>query len=352
MRDILSDLNAWLAQDEQVALATVIQTWGSAPRQAGAKMALTPGGKITGSVSGGCVEGAVFEAGTQTLEASEPQLLQFGVADETAWEVGLACGGNIEVFVQPLARDFYENVRGQLEAEEPHAIVTIVGGQTEQLGRTLLVANGQSMFGSLGETGLDEAAIAAAKVAMAEQRSQRTTLARESVALTDVFVEVVLPPPTLIMVGGVHIAVALTAIAKALGYRTVVVDPRRSFGSAERFPHVDELIQVWPDEALTQIGVTASTAIALLTHDPKLDDPALLTALPGPAFYIGALGSRKTQAKRRERMLAAGLAEAQLERLHGPIGLNIGATTPDEIALSIMAEVVAARNNQLTTTKE
>ncbi len=352
MRDILSDLNAWLAQDEQVALATVIQTWGSAPRQAGAKMALTPGGKITGSVSGGCVEGAVFEAGTQTLETSEPQLLQFGVADETAWEVGLACGGNIEVFVQPLARDFYENVRAKLEAEQPHAIVTIVGGQAELLGRTLLVANGKSVFGSLGETELDEAAIAAVKVAMAEQRSQRTTLAREGAALTEVFVEVVLPPPTLIMVGGVHIAVALTAIAKALGYRTVVVDPRRAFGSIERFPHVDELIQVWPDEAMTQIGVTASTAIAMLTHDPKLDDPALLTALPSPAFYIGALGSRKTQAKRRERMLAAGLTEAQLKKLHGPIGLNIGATTPDEIALSIMAEVVAARNNQLTTTKE
>ena len=352
MRDILSDLNAWLEQDEQVALATVIQTWGSAPRQAGAKMALTPAGKITGSVSGGCVEGAVFDAGTRTIETSQPQLLQFGVADETAWEVGLACGGNIEVFVQPLARDFYENVRAQLEAEQPHAIVTIVGGNPKQLGRTLVAANGQSVFGSLGATELDEAAIAAAKIAMAEQRSQRTTLAREEAALTEVFVEVVLPPPTLIMVGGVHIAVALTAIAKALGYRTVVVDPRRAFGSLERFPHVDELIQVWPDEAMTQIGVTASTAIAMLTHDPKLDDPALLTALPGPAFYVGALGSRKTQAKRRERMLAAGVTEAQLERLRGPIGLNIGATTPDEIALSIMAEVVAARNNQLTTTKE
>ncbi|MFQ5408952.1 MAG: XdhC family protein [Anaerolineales bacterium] len=349
MRDILSDLDNWLANDEPIALATVIQTWGSAPRQAGAKMALTPDGKITGSVSGGCVEGAVFEAGTQTLASSVPQLLQFGVADETAWEVGLACGGNIQVFVQPLDKKFYADERGKLQSSVPHAVVTVVEGEAAQLGRTLIVADGAVSFGSLGASDLDEAAVAAAQVALAERRSQRTALAREGATLTDVFVEVVLPPPTLIMVGGVHIAVALTAIARALGYRTVVVDPRRSFGSAERFPHVDELIQAWPDEALAQVGLTETTAVAMLTHDPKLDDPALQAALPSPAFYVGALGSKTTQAKRRERLRAMGVAEAQLDRLHGPIGLDIGGRSPDEIALAIMAEVVTVRNQQQPT---
>jgi xanthine dehydrogenase accessory factor len=160
----------------------------------------------------------------------------------------------------------------------------------------------------------------------------------------EVFVEVILPPPTLIAVGGVHITVALMALAKTLGYRTVVIDPRSAFGNQERFPNVDQLIQQWPQEAFEQIPITRSTAIAMLTHDPKLDDPALKIALSSPAFYVGALGSKTTQAKRRQRLLDEGLTESQLDRLHGPIGLRIGAGTPEEIGLSIMAEIVAARN--------
>jgi xanthine dehydrogenase accessory factor len=157
--------------------------------------------------------------------------------------------------------------------------------------------------------------------------------------------EVILPSPTLIAVGGVHITIALMDLAKTLGYRTVVVDPRGAFGNVERFPHVDQLIQAWPQDAFQQVSLTRSTAVAMLTHDPKLDDPALKIALPSPAFYVGALGSKTTQAKRRQRLLDDGLTEAQLDRLHGPIGLEIGAGTPEEIAMSIMAEIVAARNN-------
>jgi xanthine dehydrogenase accessory factor len=161
----------------------------------------------------------------------------------------------------------------------------------------------------------------------------------------EVFLEVVLPPPTLIAVGGVHITIALMALAKTLGYRTVVVDPRSAFGNEVRFPHVDQLIQAWPQEAFQQIPLTRSTAVAMLTHDPKLDDPALQIALPSQAFYVGALGSKTTQAKRRQRLLDEGLTEEQLNRLHGPIGLEIGAGTPEEIAMSIMAEIVATRNS-------
>lgn len=341
MRDILTDLVRWHEGDEPIALATVIQTWGSSPRRPGAKMALTAGGRISGSVSGGCVEAAVAECGLEVLETGRPQLLHFGVADETAWEVGLACGGSIDVFVQKLERQFFKELRQVYEGEGLAAVVTVVRGPDEVLGREILVEEDGGTTGSLSAD-LDARAIELAKEAMARDMSRRVSLSED----TDVFVEVILPPPTLVAVGGVHITVALVALAKTLGYRTVVVDPRSAFGSQERFPEVDRLIQKWPEEAFREIPLTRSTAVAMLTHDPKLDDPALKAALPSPAFYVGALGSRTTQARRRQRLLEEGLTEPQLDRLHGPIGLEIGATTPEEIAISIMAEIVAARNTE------
>ncbi len=339
MRDIIETVEQWQAGAEPIALATVIQTWGSSPRQAGAKMALTPAGKMTGSVSGGCVEGAVFEAGVESLKTRRPQLLHFGVADETAWEVGLACGGSIDVFVQPLEAAQSAAVRAALEGGQAFAVVTVVRGPQAVLGRALVASETGIVWGALG-AGLDQAAAGAARQALEAGQSQRLALQDE----VETFVEVELPPPTLIAVGGVHITIALTTIAKALGYRTIVVDPRKAFGSQERFPHVDRLIQAWPDEALADVPLTRTTAVAMLTHDPKLDDPALKLALPSKAFYVGALGSRNTQAKRRQRLLDDGLTAAELDRLHGPIGLDLSARTPEEIALSIMAEIVAVKN--------
>jgi xanthine dehydrogenase accessory factor len=349
MREVVPDIDRWRAQGQAIALATVIQTWGSAPRGTGAKMALTADGQISGSVSGGCVEGAVFEAGVQALKTRRPQLLHFGVADETAWQVGLACGGSIEVFVEPLDLNLYDAMHTVLGEEIPAATVTVIRGPAGLLGREILLREDGSVVGELGD-GLDERALAAARSALAERQSQRLNLTppvsaahggeQEGVESVEVFIDVLLPSPTLIVVGGVHIAVALTSIAKTLGYRTIVVDPRKVFGSETRFPSVDRLIQVWPDEALPQIGLTHSTAVVMLTHDPKLDDPALKIALPSPAFYVGALGSRKTQEQRRRRLLAQGLAQAHLDRLHGPIGLEIGAKTPEEIALAVMAQIV------------
>jgi xanthine dehydrogenase accessory factor len=340
MRDILSDLDNWHAGDNKsIALATVIQTWGSSPRRAGAKMALTPDGKITGSVSGGCVEGAVFEEGVQALKSNHPQLLHFGVADETAWEVGLACGGSIDIFVKPLDTEVFKSLRSVLVEEKPGVLVTVVKGSDVILGREMLVREDGNVTGTISDQ-LNERALNLAKETLAQGQSRRAMLNED----VEVFLEVILPPPTLIAVGGVHITIALMALAKTLGYRTVVVDPRSAFGNEERFPNVDQLIQKWPQEAFQEIPLTRSTALAMLTHDPKLDDPALKLALPSPAFYVGALGSKTTQAKRRKRLLEEGLAEEQLNRLHGPIGLEIGAGTPEEIAMSIMAEIVAARN--------
>jgi xanthine dehydrogenase accessory factor len=344
MRDILADIDRWREQGQPVALATVIETWGSAPRGVGAKMALTPGGEMVGSVSGGCVEGAVFEAGVEALKTGQACLLHFGVADETAWDVGLACGGSIEVFVAPLSPPVYAQVRSALIAERPVATVTLVRGPVNLLGRQIVLHEDGTAVGTL-DSGLDDDALSSARVVLAEGRSRRLTLKPSDAAEPiEVFVDVMTPSPTLIIVGGVHIAIALAAIARTLGYRTVVVDPRRAFGSEARFPHADRLIQAWPDEALAEIGLTRSTAVVMLTHDPKLDDPALRLALPSPAFYVGALGSRTTQAKRRQRLLDAGLSEAQLDRLHGPIGLDLGGHSPEEVALAIMAEIVAVRN--------
>ena len=339
MRDILPDLDHWHAENKSIALATVIQTWGSSPRRAGANMALTPDGKITGSVSGGCVEGAVFEAGVEVLKSNRPQLLHFGVADETAWEVGLACGGSIDIFVKPLDQEFFGAVRSVLTEEEPAVLATVVRGPDELLGKEILVRDTGYATGSINDE-LDEAVVRLTRAALVAGESRRAML-KEGV---EVFLDLLFPPPTLIAVGGVHITIALMALAKTLGYRTVVIDPRSAFGNEERFPNIDRLIQLWPDEAFQQLPITRFTAVAMLTHDPKLDDPALKIALSSPAFYVGALGSKTTQAKRRERLLAEGLTEEQLNRLHGPIGLEIGAGTPEEIAISIMAEIVAARN--------
>jgi xanthine dehydrogenase accessory factor len=341
MRDILAEVERWQKEQAAVALATVVRTWGSSPRRVGAKMAVTSDGRMSGSVSGGCVENAVVEAGIESLKSQRPQLLHFGVADETAWEVGLACGGSIDVFVKPLDPKLFEQIREVLTSESNGALLTVIRGNDEIFGSEMLIVNGEIVHGSLGNE-WDATVLNLAHDVLAQGISRCIVLNED----LEVFAEAILPPPTLIVVGGVHIAIALVSMAKILGYRTILIDPRRSWGSEERFPHVDRLIQSWIDEAFGQVQIHRSTAIAMLTHDPKLDDPALKIALNSPAFYVGALGSRTTNAKRRERLLNDGVTEAQLSRLHAPIGLDIGAQTPEEIALAIMSEVVAAHRKQ------
>ncbi|HSM55860.1 MAG TPA: XdhC/CoxI family protein [Candidatus Sulfomarinibacteraceae bacterium] len=342
MREIIADVDRWLDQQHPVALATVVETWGSAPRGVGAKMALTPDGQLSGSVSGGCVEGAVFEAGVETLATGQAQLLSFGVADETAWDVGLACGGQIEVFVEAMD-DVFSSARRWLNEERAGAVATVIKGPPALLGKKLLVDDA-------GVTESTLPAELAAEVAEATQealnKGARLRYAPDRNPGVELFIDVIQPPETLVMVGGVHIAVALTAIAKTVGYRTIVVDPRRAFGSDERFPHVDRLIKAWPDEAFQDIILNSATAVAMLTHDPKIDDPALKAVLPSPAFYVGALGSTRTHEKRRRRLLDDGLSPDLVNRIQSPIGLDIGARTPEEIAVAVMAEVIAARRQR------
>jgi xanthine dehydrogenase accessory factor len=334
VRDILPDLERWNGEGRPIALATVVETWGSAPRPPGGKMAATADGRIAGSVSGGCVENAVVEAGKKTLSSGKAQLLHFGVSDDVAWSVGLACGGSLDVFVEKLDPAFFAAVRDALAAQKSVAVATVIGGSESEVGRKLALVEDGTTVGSI-----DDAAAAEARAALSARASRRATFGER-----ELFVDVLLPAPRLVIVGGVHIAVALVTLAKALGFRTILVDPRESFGNAKRFPHADEIVNEWPDKALERLSPDASTAVAVLTHDPKLDDPALLASLPGRAFYVGALGSKRTQEKRRSRLLAAGLPEAALARLRGPIGLPLGGRSPEEIALAILAQVVETRN--------
>jgi xanthine dehydrogenase accessory factor len=341
MRDLLTDIEAWGAEAQPLSLATVVKTWGSAPRAAGAKMAVSADGRIAGSVSGGCVEAAVIEAAQEAAKTGKPRLLSFGVADDTAWTVGLACGGAIDVFVEGPDAAGLAELASLATGDTAAAVATVLGGP--HIGRRLFLHGDGQIRGNL-KGPLSQKVSGAARSALAEGRS-----ARASIADTDVFIEVMRPAPKLVVVGGVHIAIPLTWMARSLGYRTIVVDPRPAFGSSDRFPQAHEIISSWPDEALNKIGLNAESAVAVLTHDPKLDDPALRAALVSPAFYVGALGSKQTQAKRRERLLAAGLAESQVARLRAPIGLDLGGRSPEEIAVSVLAQIVAVRNGRTDT---
>ena len=339
MREIIDELSGWLDVGQgSIAMATVLDTWGSAPRRPGAKMIVNADGGIAGSVSGGCVEGAVIEAALETLVTGEPQLLHFGVADETAWDVGLACGGSIDVFVECLDMPSYELARRLRASRGSGMIVTVIRGPEDFVGKKLIVNEAGAASSELPTELAERVQLAVATV------SEPKLIAVDEG--TAAFADVLRPAPTLIVVGGVDIAIALTGLADMLGFHTVVVDPRRAFGSDARFPHVDQVIQAWPEAAFAQLALTPDTAVALLTHDPKIDDPALEILLNSKVFYIGALGSRKTHTRRLERLARMGFTEAQISRIFAPIGLDIGAANPQEIALSIMAEIVGVQHGQ------
>jgi len=332
MREYLETISKWLARGERVAVATVVRTMGSSPQQVGAKMFVSSGGSMVGSVSGGCIEGAVFGACQEAMQTGQARLLHFGVADELAWSVGLACGGTIDVFVEPLGE--------LIHAERPLATATVTRGPSAIGARLVIEADG-SCRGSLGDAALDAAVREIAGELLAHGLSREVELSGRGVS---VFIESFGPPPRLVMVGGVHIAVALTQMARVLGFHTVVVDMRQSFVNQERLRLADELILAWPDEAL-EGRLDRRSYVVVLTHDPKIDDPALRVALRSPASYIGALGSATTHARRLERLRAEGFSDADLARIHGPIGLPIGARTPEEIAVSILAEIIQVQRS-------
>ncbi len=313
MREVLDELNRWTRDGEDVALATVIETWGSSPRPLGSKMVVTRSGKMAGSVSNGCIEGAVFEEAQKVLKTGKPEIAAFGVADDTAFEVGLACGGHIEVFIQPLD-ETHRRLLDMLDRNEPATL------------RTNL---------SSGDTELVE-------------DTRGSELARHE---GDVFIEPFRRLPHMVIIGAIHIAIPLHRLAKLMGYRVTVIDARAKFATRERFPEADEIVVAWPDEAMAALTVDNSTYVVILTHDPKFDLPALRSVLRKDAGYIGAIGSRKTNQNRFDALRKEGFTEDQLARVHGPIGLDFGSRGAEETALGILAEVTAVRFGGSATSK-
>jgi xanthine dehydrogenase accessory factor len=339
MFDIADMVNRWLAENQPIALATVVETWGSSPRPTGAKMAVTADLAMIGSVSGGCVEGVVIEEATASLKDKRPRLLHFGVSDDTAWEVGLTCGGKISVYVEPLDTQWWAQVTEQAGKHQLTATINVLEG--EIAGQKVLVDAAGSLLYATG--GLSAEQLAALLEAGAEVFTSKQSI-RKQIAGLDVLIDVHRPQPKLVMIGAVHVAMALGSFAQQLGFRPILIDPRTAFATPERFPTIETILQLYPDKAFAEIGIDAETYIAVLTHDPKIDDPALQIALCSPAPYIGVLSSKRAHEKRTQRLIEQGVDPALLARLRTPIGLNIGAQTPEEIALCIMAEIVAVRN--------
>jgi xanthine dehydrogenase accessory factor len=300
-------------------------------------MLATVDGMIAGSVSGGCVESATASEIESAIRRGSPRLIEFGVTDERAWEVGLACGGTIKVFVEPSVRsEVLQAARGP----GGEVVASVIAGPG--VGTSVRISEQGVIAGRL-LAGLDSDALLQAAAAALRKEASVTREFESNDGKVTVFLEVFPRPPRLVIFGGVQIAVALVPLAKALGYRTIVADGRQAFLGRDRFPLADELLLAWPEEAFERIGLDSSCYVCVLSHDPKFDEPALQIALRSPAAYVGAIGSRKTQATRRERLREAGLSAEQVARLHGPIGLDLGGRQPAETALAILAEVTAVR---------
>lgn len=342
MQDILPDIRSWLTQSRPFALARVTRTWGSSPREVGAAMAVRDDLAVTGSVSGGCVENAVIEVAQQVLADRRPRHLHFGVSDDTAWSLGLTCGGKISVLVEmhpawaeeAQVRQIWEHLATALAQQRPAVLLSKLAPGAN---RHLLVDPEGGAWGDWGEAA--SAAMEAAQQFYRERRSGEVEIAGAAV-----FLQVFPRPAQLIVIGASHIAIPLVKLAKEVQFAVTVIDPRKIFAAPERFPlPPDRLLNAWPEEALAELDLNADSYAVLLTHDPKIDDAALHILLRHDLPYIGALGSAKTHARRRQRLQEAGFSPAQIDRIHGPVGLDIGAKTPAEIALSIMAQVVRAR---------
>jgi len=340
LREVLNEIDRWHAEGKRVALATVVRVWGSAPRRPGAKMAVSSQSEIAGSVSGGCVESAVVTEALETLESGRPRLVRYGVTDEAAWAVGLTCGGTIEIFIEPLARDaILVGLRDAIEHERLLGLVTVI--DVPGVGSRLLVGPDGRTTGDPGTPELADGAARLATEHFAHFSAGRGTQQTGRGAV-ELFFETQAPRSKLIVVGAVHVAVPLVRFAAALGFHTTVVDPRSAFASAERFAHADALIVDWPQDALPRVGLNEASCVAVLTHDIKVDVPALVCALRSPARYVGVLGSRKTHAARVRVLREAGLSDEQIGRIRAPIGLALGGRRPAEIAVAIIAEIVAA----------
>jgi xanthine dehydrogenase accessory factor len=348
VRDILDQIVKWWDAGDTFGLATVVATFSSAPRVPGAAMAVSPAGEAVGSVSGGCVEGAVYDLADEVIRSGVPVLQRYGVSDETAFSVGLTCGGIIDIFVEPVSQARYPEfgqIAEAVRAGEPVAVATVIDGPGIIGARQVLWP--AAATGTLGSGNrLDQAVDDDARGMLAQGRTSVIHYGAEGERRRDelsVFVQSFSPPPRMLVFGAIDFAAAVARIGKFLGYRVTVCDARPVFATASRFPEADEVVTDWPHRYLAATKTDERTVICVLTHDPKFDVPVLEVALRAPAAYIGAMGSRRTHEDRLDRLREAGLTEPELARLRSPIGLDLGARTPEETAVAIAAELIQLR---------
>jgi xanthine dehydrogenase accessory factor len=356
VRDVLDELDRWWAAGEPVGVATVVATWRSAPRPPGATMLVGPDGTAVGSVSGGCVEGAVYQLAEEVVGTGVPVLQRYGVSDDDAFAVGLTCGGILDVYVERVDRTAFPElgeVAAAIRAGIPIAVVTCVAApdidKEGRLGRRLVVWTDRTE-GSLGSDRLDDAAVDDVRGMLATGRTGTLRYGYDGQRRGDeltLFVAGYAPPPRMIVFGAIDFAAAVARIGSFLGYRVTVCDARPVFATKRRFPEAHEVVVAWPHRYLAaeaEAGrVDERTVVCVLTHDPKFDAPVLEVALRMPLAYVGAMGSRRTHDDRIDRLREAGLTEEELAGLASPVGLDLGARTPEETAVSIAAEIIASR---------
>ncbi len=351
MHDLLPELASWFAAGERFALATVVDTFRSAPRPPGAAMAVSAGSEAVGSVSGGCVEGAVYELAQSVLASGQPVLQRYGVSDEDAFAVGLTCGGIIDVFVQPVdpsTHPDFARIASDILAGRPVALATVVSGP--RVAGSHVVIRPESVAGTFDSEGLDVAVIDDARGLLEQGMTGTRRYGPDGERREDevaVFVQSFVPPPRMLVFGAIDFAAAVARLGRFLGFRVTVCDARPVFATSKRFPDADEVVTQWPHSYLTgeiEAGrIDDRTVICVLTHDPKFDVPLLEVALRAPGAYVGAMGSRRTHEKRLAHLRECGLTDAELSRLASPIGLDLGARTPEETAVSIAAEIIGLR---------
>ena len=345
MKELFSDLDLWLSQGEEIAMATVVEVRRSAPRPAGARLCVTRSGRMSGSVSGGCVEADVFEHAMQVMDSRKPEVVNYGIADELGFEVGLSCGGSIDVLIEPFVADAeWDAARRTVERQET-AVYAVGLGPAPLIGRKLVGPVQGRAIGSIA-TALDS------QLADESDRLLRTG-GTKVVSLpwqdeeAQVFLEVLRPSPSLLIVGATHVAISLCRLATEVGFEVTVIDARSALATEERFPDANRLIHAWPEEALANVPLDGYSSLVVLTHDPKFDVPALACALQSQARYIGAQGSRVTHEGRKQQLREQGFSDDDLARVRSPIGLDIGSRTPAELALSILAEVLAVQYDRV-----
>ena len=341
MRQVAEQLATWRASGERVAIATVVRITGSAPRPVGATLLAARGNRIAGSVSNGCVESDVYEEAMAALEARRARVVRYGISDERAFAVGLSCGGSIDVLVEPVG-PAHERAAAAVRAGRPALLASVLAPE-ERAGTIGVWTGGGPADGWSVELAPLEAE---ARVALREGLSRIVPLRLADGREASVFLEALPAPATLAIVGATDVAMALARFAKGLGYRAVIADPRTALANRERFPDADELLHLWPDEALARLSLDAGSAVVVLSHDPKFDYPGLVAALGSAAGYIGAIGSRRTNEQRFAWLRAQGYQDDDLARIHAPIGLDIGARTAEETALAILAEILAVRRDR------